>query len=125
MRIGLVCPYSLSLPGGVQGQVLGLAHALRSRGHVEQVCLLFLLRYAEAKQLAVAQLRWGKAPCQSRQLPKLSMLRKTTTVLRIAATKMQICQTALRSCRHVEQVCLLFLRRYVEAKQLASVLFRR
>ena len=33
MRIGLVCPYSLTVPGGVQGQVLGLAHALRARGH--------------------------------------------------------------------------------------------
>ncbi len=33
MRIGLVCPYSLTLPGGVQGQVLGLAEALRARGH--------------------------------------------------------------------------------------------
>lgn len=33
MRIGLVCPYSLTLPGGVQGQVLGLARALRARGH--------------------------------------------------------------------------------------------
>ena len=33
MRIGIVCPYSLTLPGGVQGQVLGLAHALRGLGH--------------------------------------------------------------------------------------------
>jgi phosphatidyl-myo-inositol alpha-mannosyltransferase len=33
VRIGLICPYSLSLPGGVQGQVLGLARALRSLGH--------------------------------------------------------------------------------------------
>jgi phosphatidylinositol alpha-mannosyltransferase len=32
-RIALVCPYSLSRPGGVQGQVLGLARALGSRGH--------------------------------------------------------------------------------------------
>lgn len=32
MRVGLVCPYSLSLPGGVQGQVLGLGRALRSMG---------------------------------------------------------------------------------------------
>jgi phosphatidylinositol alpha-mannosyltransferase len=31
MRVGLVCPYSLTLPGGVQGQVLGLAVALRDR----------------------------------------------------------------------------------------------
>ena len=33
MRIGLVCPYSLTIPGGVQGQVLGLARALRANGH--------------------------------------------------------------------------------------------
>lgn len=33
MRIGFVCPYSLTLPGGVQGQVLGLARALRTAGH--------------------------------------------------------------------------------------------
>lgn len=33
MRVGLVCPYSLTVPGGVQGQVLGLARALRTLGH--------------------------------------------------------------------------------------------
>ena len=33
MRVGLVCPYSLSVPGGVQGQVLSLARSLRRRGH--------------------------------------------------------------------------------------------
>jgi phosphatidyl-myo-inositol alpha-mannosyltransferase len=33
VRIGLVCPYSLTIPGGVQGQVLGLARALRTLGH--------------------------------------------------------------------------------------------
>jgi phosphatidyl-myo-inositol alpha-mannosyltransferase len=32
VRVGLVCPYSLTLPGGVQGQVLGLAQALRDLG---------------------------------------------------------------------------------------------
>jgi phosphatidyl-myo-inositol alpha-mannosyltransferase len=32
VRIGLICPYSVSLPGGVQNQVLGLARALRTRG---------------------------------------------------------------------------------------------
>ena len=32
MRVGLVCPYSLTLPGGVQGQVLGLGRALREIG---------------------------------------------------------------------------------------------
>lgn len=37
MRIALVCPYSLSTPGGVQGQVLGLAHALRSDGHAVRI----------------------------------------------------------------------------------------
>lgn len=37
VRIGLVCPYSLTLPGGVQGQVLGLARALRAKGHEVRV----------------------------------------------------------------------------------------
>jgi phosphatidylinositol alpha-mannosyltransferase len=37
LRIGMVCPYSLTIPGGVQMQVLGLARALRSLGHVVQV----------------------------------------------------------------------------------------
>ena len=32
MRIGLVCPYSLTVPGGVQAQVLGLARTLRVLG---------------------------------------------------------------------------------------------
>ena len=37
VRIGLVCPYSLTLPGGVQGQVLALARALRASGHPTRV----------------------------------------------------------------------------------------
>ena len=37
MRIGIVCPYSLSLPGGVQNQVLSLARSLRRRGHEVRV----------------------------------------------------------------------------------------
>ncbi len=32
-RVALVCPYSLSRPGGVQGQVIGLARALGDRGN--------------------------------------------------------------------------------------------
>ncbi|WP_419919657.1 glycosyltransferase family 4 protein [Candidatus Poriferisocius sp.] len=32
MRVGLVCPYSLTIPGGVQGQVMGLARSLRRMG---------------------------------------------------------------------------------------------
>lgn len=32
MRVGLVCPYSLAVPGGVQNHVLGLARYLRDRG---------------------------------------------------------------------------------------------
>jgi phosphatidylinositol alpha-mannosyltransferase len=37
VRVGLMSPYSLSLPGGVQGQVLGLAKALRGLGHQVRV----------------------------------------------------------------------------------------
>ncbi len=33
MRVAMVCPYSLSRPGGVQGQAVGLARALRAVGH--------------------------------------------------------------------------------------------
>ncbi len=37
LRVGMVCPYSLSIPGGVQAQVLGLARELRRRGHEVRV----------------------------------------------------------------------------------------
>src|SRR5205085_4024114 len=37
VRIAVVCPYSLTIPGGVQGQVLGLARALRTLGHDARV----------------------------------------------------------------------------------------
>jgi phosphatidylinositol alpha-mannosyltransferase len=37
MRIAQICPYSLSVPGGVQSQVLGLARALRDLGHEARV----------------------------------------------------------------------------------------
>lgn len=33
VRVGIVSPYSLTLPGGVQGQILGLARTLRTMGH--------------------------------------------------------------------------------------------
>jgi phosphatidylinositol alpha-mannosyltransferase len=37
VRIGLVCPYSLHVPGGVQTHVLALASALRAFGHEVRV----------------------------------------------------------------------------------------
>lgn len=37
MRVGLVCPYALDVPGGVQHQVLGLAAWLRGAGHEVRV----------------------------------------------------------------------------------------
>ena len=33
LRIGIVCPYSLDVPGGVQSHVLDLARALIALGH--------------------------------------------------------------------------------------------
>ncbi len=33
MRVGLVCPYSFDVPGGVQGHVLEVARVLSGRGH--------------------------------------------------------------------------------------------
>jgi len=37
MRVGIVCPYSLDVAGGVQSHVLDLAQALRASGHVVDV----------------------------------------------------------------------------------------
>ncbi|WP_132433064.1 glycosyltransferase family 4 protein [Pseudonocardia endophytica] len=37
MRVGIVCPYSLDVPGGVQAHVLDLAAALRVLGHHVEV----------------------------------------------------------------------------------------
>ncbi|TDT33306.1 glycosyltransferase family 4 protein [Naumannella halotolerans] len=37
LSIGIVCPYSLSQPGGVQNHVLGLARELRRLGHRPQI----------------------------------------------------------------------------------------
>ena len=37
LRIGMVCPYSVGVPGGVQGQALGLARVLRTMGHEVRV----------------------------------------------------------------------------------------
>ena len=33
LRVGMVCPYSFDVPGGVQNHVLGLARYLRQAGH--------------------------------------------------------------------------------------------
>ena len=37
VRVALVCPYSLTIPGGVQNQVLALARSLRAMGHSVRV----------------------------------------------------------------------------------------
>ena len=37
LRIGIVSPYSLTIPGGVQQQVMGLARSLRAKGHEVRV----------------------------------------------------------------------------------------
>jgi phosphatidyl-myo-inositol alpha-mannosyltransferase len=37
VRIGMICPYSLTIPGGVQTQVLGLARMVRAAGHEVRV----------------------------------------------------------------------------------------
>ena len=37
MRIGIVCPYSFDIPGGVQFHVRDLAEILRARGHAVSV----------------------------------------------------------------------------------------
>lgn len=41
MRIGMVCPYSFDVPGGVQSHVLQLAEVMRERGHFVSVLAPF------------------------------------------------------------------------------------
>lgn len=57
MRIGLVCPYSMARPGGVQNHVLGLAGSLVQRGH--EVAVL-----APGQLSAAAARRHGLRPDQ-------------------------------------------------------------
>ena len=45
MRVGLVCPYSLSVPGGVQAQVIGFARELRRQGHEARVLGPWMARH--------------------------------------------------------------------------------
>jgi phosphatidylinositol alpha-mannosyltransferase len=37
VKVGVLCPYSVTIPGGVQGQVLALARTLRAKGHPTRV----------------------------------------------------------------------------------------
>jgi phosphatidyl-myo-inositol alpha-mannosyltransferase len=37
LRVGIVCPYSLDVPGGVQAHVMGLARTLQALGHTVRV----------------------------------------------------------------------------------------
>jgi phosphatidyl-myo-inositol alpha-mannosyltransferase len=41
MRIGMVCPYSFDVPGGVQSHILQLAEVMRERGHYVSVLAPF------------------------------------------------------------------------------------
>ena len=54
MRIGLVCPYSLDAPGGVQVHVMELAAELMRRGHEVQVLAPADLRASVADALGDA-----------------------------------------------------------------------
>ena len=57
MRVGVVCPYDLARPGGVQGQVVGLAAALRCLGHEVEVIAPGRLSTAATTAMAEAGYR--------------------------------------------------------------------
>lgn len=64
MRIGLVCPYSLDVAGGVQQQVLELAAALRDLGHEARVLAPGSDRHASSHVTTTGRdvpLRWNGA----------------------------------------------------------------
>src|SRR6201993_5337171 len=75
MRIGMVCPYSFDVPGGVQSHVLQLAKMMRARGHEVSVLAPssshvklpdYVVSGGKAVPIpyngSVARLRFGPAP---------------------------------------------------------------
>ena len=62
MRIGLVCPYSLEVPGGVQNHVRDLAEQLNSRGHHVAVLAPGSPSGLEVSGPGVADRRHGEVP---------------------------------------------------------------
>src|SRR6201995_2335400 len=75
MRIGMVCPYSFDVPGGVQSHVLQLAEVMRERGHEVSVLAPssphvslpdYVVSGGKAVPIpyngSVARLRFGPAP---------------------------------------------------------------
>lgn len=54
MRIGLVCPYSMDVPGGVQNHVLGLAGWLHEQGHRVEILAPGLLPAGIADQYGLS-----------------------------------------------------------------------
>ncbi len=63
-RVAIVCPYSLSVYGGVQGQVLGLAHALRRLGIETRAAML--KKAAPSERAAEIEAAMGRLVSQTR-----------------------------------------------------------
>lgn len=77
MRVGLVCPYSWSVPGGVQSHVAGLARALRAQG-------------VEAEILAPADAADGEVLPLGRSIP----IPSNGSVQRVALSPAAVARTA-------------------------------
>lgn len=55
LRVGLVCPYSMSAPGGVQDQVTGLARSLTRMGHFAEVIAPGRCDHADVESVGVGR----------------------------------------------------------------------
>lgn len=60
MKIGIVCPYDMQRPGGVQAHILAIAHALEARGHT-----LAVIAPGTASQRIDGQRVHGFGACRS------------------------------------------------------------
>ena len=85
MRIGMVCPYSFDVPGGVQSHILQLAEVMRERGHYVSVLAPssphvalpdYVVSGGKAVPIpyngSVARLRFG--PATHRMVKRLSLI---------------------------------------------------
>jgi len=97
LRVALVCPYSLSRPGGVQGQVVGLGRALERRGHRVVV-------YAPLDDPADAPAGLELVPTgRSRSLPANGSMAPVALSVRAAAGAMTAMRTGHPDLVHVHE----------------------
>ncbi len=100
MKVSIISPYSLSAPGGVQGQVLGLARALRTLGVDARVIGPCDGPPPEpGRDLGRARACGSSATARSRRWPRPRSSPRSGRSRRCATSSPTSCTCTSRSCR--------------------------